>query len=193
MEDSVNDQSSAAANARRSSSILRYPLRSATKSKEEKPPAAELSTSAPKRDLVLIKGLSSRKVGATSIHLESSQSHIVFTCVIESWCKSRSPPPPSQLPAITRLEEQNDRRTAYDSFGKTTDPASLPGSLSLKTEEQDDSGARTTSCTYGRTEEQPSLHIVLTKSKRTISKGFMEGHEQWQLIVMPGRHLVLIF
>ncbi|KAI7985304.1 hypothetical protein LOK49_LG14G00738 [Camellia lanceoleosa] len=45
MEDSVNDQSSAAANARRSSSILRYPLRSATKSKEEKPPAAELSTS----------------------------------------------------------------------------------------------------------------------------------------------------
>ncbi|KAI7992851.1 Kinesin-like protein KIN-12B [Camellia lanceoleosa] len=119
MEDSVNDQSSAAANARRSSSILRYPLRSATKSKEEKPPAAELSTSAPKRgrlapsimatdesdesvdfylllsqiyneqirDLVLIKGLSSRKVGATSIHSESSQCHIVFTCVIESWCK----------------------------------------------------------------------------------------------------------
>ncbi|KAI8002015.1 Kinesin-like protein KIN-12F [Camellia lanceoleosa] len=36
---------------------------------------------------ILIKGLSSRKVGATSIHSESSQSHIVFTCVIESWCK----------------------------------------------------------------------------------------------------------
>ncbi|CAL5373335.1 unnamed protein product [Camellia sinensis] len=51
MEDSVNDQSSAAANAWRSSSILRYPLRSATKSKEEKPPAAELSTSAHKRGL----------------------------------------------------------------------------------------------------------------------------------------------
>ncbi|KAI7990519.1 Kinesin-like protein KIN-12B [Camellia lanceoleosa] len=102
MEDSVNEQSSAAANARRSSSILRYPLRSATK------PAAELSTSAPKRgrpapsisksiyneqirDLVLIKGLSSRKVGATSIHSESSQCHIVFTCVIESWCKLTMP------------------------------------------------------------------------------------------------------
>ncbi|CAL5380784.1 unnamed protein product [Camellia sinensis] len=57
------------------------------------------------------------------------------------------------------------------------------------TKEQDDSGARTTSCTYGRTEEQPSLHIVLNKSRRTISKGFMEGLEQWELIVMPGRHL----
>ncbi|GMP82948.1 hypothetical protein CsSME_00037042 [Camellia sinensis var. sinensis] len=108
------------------------------------------------------------------------------------WGSSRSPPPPSQLLATTRLEEQNDRRTAYDSFGETTDPTSLPGSLSRKTKEQDDSGARTTSCTYGRTEEQPSLHIVLNKSKRTISKGFMEGLEQWELIVMPGRHLVLI-
>ncbi|KAF5950207.1 hypothetical protein HYC85_012200 [Camellia sinensis] len=45
---------------------------------------------------------------------------------------------PSYQP--TRLEEQNDCRTAYDSFGETTDPASLPGSLSRKTEEQDDSG-----------------------------------------------------
>ncbi|GMP65155.1 hypothetical protein CsSME_00026088 [Camellia sinensis var. sinensis] len=39
---------------------------------------------------ILIKGLSSRKVVATSIHSESSQSHIVFTCVIESWCKGTS-------------------------------------------------------------------------------------------------------
>ncbi|CAO2833646.1 unnamed protein product [Amaranthus hypochondriacus] len=36
---------------------------------------------------ILIKGLSSRKVGATSINSKSSRSHIVFTCVIESWCK----------------------------------------------------------------------------------------------------------
>ncbi|CAL5384018.1 unnamed protein product [Camellia sinensis] len=63
------------------------------------------------------------------------------TLSIKSKSKSRSPPPPSQLPAITtRLEEQNDRRTAYDSFGETNDPASLPGSLSRKTEEQDGSG-----------------------------------------------------
>ncbi|XP_074310849.1 kinesin-like protein KIN-12F [Silene latifolia] len=36
---------------------------------------------------ILIKGLSSRKVGATSINSRSSRSHIIFTCVIESWCK----------------------------------------------------------------------------------------------------------
>ncbi|KAL9235254.1 hypothetical protein vseg_010029 [Gypsophila vaccaria] len=36
---------------------------------------------------ILIKGLSSRKVGATNLNSKSSRSHIVFTCVIESWCK----------------------------------------------------------------------------------------------------------
>ncbi|KMT12895.1 hypothetical protein BVRB_4g089840 [Beta vulgaris subsp. vulgaris] len=36
---------------------------------------------------ILIKGLSSRKVGATSINSKSSRSHVVFNCVIESWCK----------------------------------------------------------------------------------------------------------
>ncbi|CAN4103952.1 unnamed protein product [Withania somnifera] len=39
---------------------------------------------------MLIKGLSSRKVGSTSINSKSSRSHIVFTCVIESWCKESS-------------------------------------------------------------------------------------------------------
>nr|GMC76424.1 kinesin-like protein KIN12A [Ipomoea batatas] len=39
---------------------------------------------------LLIKGLSSRKVGATSINLKSSRSHIVFTCIIESWCKENA-------------------------------------------------------------------------------------------------------
>ncbi|XP_017619988.1 kinesin-like protein KIN-12F isoform X1 [Gossypium arboreum] len=36
---------------------------------------------------VLIKGLSSRKVGATTVNSKSSRSHIVFTFFIESWCK----------------------------------------------------------------------------------------------------------
>ncbi|KAL4566894.1 hypothetical protein LXL04_031020 [Taraxacum kok-saghyz] len=39
---------------------------------------------------ILIKGLSNRKVGATSINSKSSRSHIVFTCVIESWCKGNA-------------------------------------------------------------------------------------------------------
>lgn len=39
---------------------------------------------------ILIKGLSSRKVGATSLNSKSSRSHIVFTFIIESWCKETS-------------------------------------------------------------------------------------------------------
>ncbi|XP_017980721.1 PREDICTED: kinesin-like protein KIN12B [Theobroma cacao] len=39
---------------------------------------------------ILIKGLSSRKVGATTVNSKSSRSHIVFTFVIESWCKGAS-------------------------------------------------------------------------------------------------------
>ncbi|XP_050367621.1 kinesin-like protein KIN-12F [Argentina anserina] len=39
---------------------------------------------------ILIKGLSSRKVGATSTNSKSSRSHIVCTFIIESWCKETS-------------------------------------------------------------------------------------------------------
>ncbi|KAK2987078.1 hypothetical protein RJ640_004804 [Escallonia rubra] len=38
----------------------------------------------------LSTGLSSRKVGATSINSKSSRSHIIFTCIVESWCKVSS-------------------------------------------------------------------------------------------------------
>ncbi|EEF45998.1 Carboxy-terminal kinesin, putative [Ricinus communis] len=37
---------------------------------------------------LLMKGLSNRRTGATSINSESSRSHSVFTCVVESRCKS---------------------------------------------------------------------------------------------------------
>ncbi|XP_058788075.1 kinesin-like protein KIN-12F [Vicia villosa] len=36
---------------------------------------------------ILIKGLSNRKIGATSLNSNSSRSHIIFTFVIESLCK----------------------------------------------------------------------------------------------------------
>ncbi|KAI6690615.1 hypothetical protein NL676_027443 [Syzygium grande] len=39
---------------------------------------------------ILIKGLSNRKVGATSLNSKSSRSHVVLTCIIESWCKESS-------------------------------------------------------------------------------------------------------
>ncbi|KAF2325742.1 hypothetical protein GH714_034749 [Hevea brasiliensis] len=39
---------------------------------------------------LLMKGLSNRRTGATSINAESSRSHSVFTCLVESRCKSMS-------------------------------------------------------------------------------------------------------
>ncbi|KAI9195111.1 hypothetical protein LWI28_011816 [Acer negundo] len=39
---------------------------------------------------LLIKGLSNRRTGATSINAESSRSHSVFTCIVESRCKSKA-------------------------------------------------------------------------------------------------------
>ncbi|CAN8268659.1 unnamed protein product [Cochlearia groenlandica] len=36
----------------------------------------------------LIKGLANRRTGATSVNAESSRSHCVFTCVVESHCKN---------------------------------------------------------------------------------------------------------
>ncbi|GAB2279831.1 hypothetical protein Dimus_014470 [Dionaea muscipula] len=36
---------------------------------------------------ILIKGLSSRKVGTTSLNSKGSSSHIAFTCIVESWSK----------------------------------------------------------------------------------------------------------
>ncbi|AEE76799.1 phragmoplast-associated kinesin-related protein [Arabidopsis thaliana] len=37
---------------------------------------------------LLVKGLANRRTGATSVNAESSRSHCVFTCVVESHCKS---------------------------------------------------------------------------------------------------------
>ncbi|KAF5730505.1 kinesin-like protein KIN12B-like [Tripterygium wilfordii] len=39
---------------------------------------------------ILIKGLASRKVGATGTNSKSSRSNIIFTFIIESWCKEVS-------------------------------------------------------------------------------------------------------
>ncbi|KAK9151394.1 hypothetical protein Syun_009703 [Stephania yunnanensis] len=39
---------------------------------------------------VLVKALSNRKVGATSVNSKSSRSHIIFNFVVESWCEGNS-------------------------------------------------------------------------------------------------------
>lgn len=35
----------------------------------------------------MLQGLSNRKLGATAVNSKSSRSHIIFTCIIESWYK----------------------------------------------------------------------------------------------------------
>ncbi|KAL1551615.1 catechol oxidase [Salvia divinorum] len=37
---------------------------------------------------ILNKILSNRKIGATKINFKSTRSHIMFTCIMESWCRS---------------------------------------------------------------------------------------------------------
>ncbi|KAI4988346.1 hypothetical protein ZWY2020_029976 [Hordeum vulgare] len=39
---------------------------------------------------ILMKGLSKRKIGADSMNLKNSRSHVIFTCVIEAWSKDLS-------------------------------------------------------------------------------------------------------
>ncbi|XP_052177082.1 LOW QUALITY PROTEIN: kinesin-like protein KIN-12F [Diospyros lotus] len=69
---------------------------------------------------ILIKGLSNRKVGATSINSKSSRSHIVFTCVIESWCKGTSSKcfSSSKTSRISLVDLAGPERNKLDDAGK---------------------------------------------------------------------------
>ncbi|KAL3508416.1 hypothetical protein ACH5RR_027817 [Cinchona calisaya] len=69
---------------------------------------------------VLIKGLSSRKVGATSTNSKSSRSHIVFTCIIESWCKETSSKcfGSSKSSRISLIDLAGYEKTVLDDAGK---------------------------------------------------------------------------
>ncbi|KAL7599120.1 hypothetical protein Lser_V15G22525 [Lactuca serriola] len=62
---------------------------------------------------LLKKRLSNRRTGATSINMESSRSHNVFTCVVESRWKSKDGP--CGMMAITEEEESRmDERLTYN-------------------------------------------------------------------------------
>ncbi|KAF8414212.1 hypothetical protein HHK36_002212 [Tetracentron sinense] len=69
---------------------------------------------------ILIKGLSSRKVGTTSINSKSSRSHIVFTCVIESWCKGISSTcfSSSKTSRISLVDLAGSERNKLDDAGR---------------------------------------------------------------------------
>ncbi|RWR76323.1 kinesin-like protein KIN-12F [Cinnamomum micranthum f. kanehirae] len=69
---------------------------------------------------ILIKGLANRKVGATSINSKSSRSHIVFTCVIESWCKgiSSGSCSSSKVSRISLIDLAGSERNKIDDTGR---------------------------------------------------------------------------
>ncbi|KAK1404992.1 kinesin-like protein KIN-12F [Heracleum sosnowskyi] len=69
---------------------------------------------------ILIKGLSSRKVGATSINSKSSRSHVVFTCIVESWCKNTTAKcfSSTKTSRITLVDLAGLERTTLDDAGK---------------------------------------------------------------------------
>ncbi|KAL8131702.1 kinesin-like protein KIN-12F [Apium graveolens] len=69
---------------------------------------------------ILIKGLSSRKVGATSINSKSSRSHVVFTCIVESWCKNTTSKcfSSTKTSRITLVDLAGLERTTLDDAGK---------------------------------------------------------------------------
>ncbi|KAF9616283.1 hypothetical protein IFM89_029059 [Coptis chinensis] len=69
---------------------------------------------------ILIKGLSNRKIGATSLNSKSSRSHIVFTCVIESWCKGTSSNcfSSSKTSRINLVDVAGSERTKLDDAGR---------------------------------------------------------------------------
>ncbi|XVF03716.1 hypothetical protein REPUB_Repub05bG0017600 [Reevesia pubescens] len=69
---------------------------------------------------ILIKGLSSRKVGATTVNSKSSRSHIVFTFVIESWCKGASSKcfSSSKTSRISLIDLAGLDRNKLDDMGK---------------------------------------------------------------------------
>ncbi|KAF5796380.1 putative plus-end-directed kinesin ATPase [Helianthus annuus] len=67
---------------------------------------------------ILSKGLSNRKVGATSINTTSSRSHIVFTCVIESWCKDSKNLGSSRTSRITLVDLAVSEKNRINDAGR---------------------------------------------------------------------------
>ncbi|XP_042519869.1 kinesin-like protein KIN-12F isoform X2 [Macadamia integrifolia] len=69
---------------------------------------------------IVIKGLSNRKVGATSINSKGSRSHIVFTCVVDSWSKGTSSKcfKSSKTSRINLIDLAGSERNKLDDAGR---------------------------------------------------------------------------
>ncbi|KAA8542400.1 hypothetical protein F0562_023464 [Nyssa sinensis] len=119
MEDAVKDQSSVPATTGKSSSKLRYPLRSATKSKEEKPPVAELSNSSVNRGRPASSVSKSVGVLDLSVKDKSAKPPRRLSIPAKSTVGSASKP----VGNITPISEARAKRSV-NSQGKSDTPVS---------------------------------------------------------------------
>ncbi|CAL5372439.1 unnamed protein product [Camellia sinensis] len=164
MEDSVKEQSSATANAGKSGSKLRYPLRSATKSKEEKPAAAAAAelpnTSASKRGRPA--SIVSKSVGVLDLSAKD---------------KSGKPPRRLSIPAKTTISH------VPKSVGNVSPISEVRAKRLVKSQEKNDTPASDVSKSSSRRKFSVLLsasywlsQIKLSESaaKHKISLGFFK-------------------
>nr|GLL22237.1 uncharacterized protein LOC109191897 isoform X2 [Ipomoea trifida] len=121
MEEAAKEQTSASASARRSSSrLLRYPLRSAGKLKEEKPPLADSSnSSAPRRGKPAPSV--SKSVGVLDLNGKDKPAKPPRRMSVPS--KSIASPASGQVGNITPIAEARSRRSIRNE-GKSDTPLS---------------------------------------------------------------------
>ncbi|KAM7471390.1 hypothetical protein LguiA_009573 [Lonicera macranthoides] len=121
MEDTVSDQSSALANTGKpSSKLLRYPLRSATKSKEAKSPVAELSnSSATKRG----RPAASVSKSVSVLDLSGKDKSAKPPRRLSIPAKSATTPAPKPIGNITPISEARAKRSVSNQ-GKSDTPVS---------------------------------------------------------------------
>ncbi|XP_055828761.1 uncharacterized protein LOC129896811 [Solanum dulcamara] len=123
MEVSGKDQSSVSANAKRSSSatkLLRYPLRSGTKTKEEKPPLTDSSNSSVPRRGRPASSVS-KSIGVLDLGKEKSAAKPPRRLSIQA--KSSASPASRAVGTITPISEARAKRSVINQ-GKTNTPLS---------------------------------------------------------------------
>ncbi|OIT23232.1 PREDICTED: uncharacterized protein LOC109216685 [Nicotiana attenuata] len=130
MEESAKDQSSVSANARRSASkLLRYPLRSASKSKEEKPPLTDSSNSS--ANSARGRPASSISKSAASLHLSGKEKSAKPPRRLSVPSKPIASPVSRPLGTITPISETRAKRSTSNQ-GKSDTPLSIASKSSIR-------------------------------------------------------------
>ncbi|KAK6117968.1 hypothetical protein DH2020_048283 [Rehmannia glutinosa] len=127
MEDSATKDQSSAAVGRSTSRLLRYPLRSATKSKEEKPPLADSSNSNSAAKRGRLSSSVSKSVGVLEFSGKEKSAKPPRRLSVPS--KANATPAPKSFGNITPISEARSKRSAVNP-GKSDTPGSDVSKLS---------------------------------------------------------------